>query len=363
MSQTSINLITFVSALKDLRRDKRLGRHWGLTDDEARRLRKIPLRQIVLICHLSPLPIFTLRKTASQAEADRQSKAIRELWIRYGLSIAHDRIEFEMVFNDDHTLFADPEHDRQELRFHVRFLNPQKLLGEMKMTEFVPKRYYVGLEEPPRMTLGLIHEESFRQLLDSHIPPALVGNLLEMSAKDITHLRNHLTEPKRVLPNKGPQIRQLERYQADRFFLFEAIRHFMGFRQRGLSASDSYFLSLKTLHSLPLFRANRCPDIDYSTNLYWALVAFGFLHDESLDVTDAIRLGECVTPIFQVSLTDMKFMKVIPLFEPVSFASRAQEAIVNAVNAAITDRDFTRTRFNQIIMEQNYAQSNYPLSI
>jgi hypothetical protein len=73
MSKTSINLITFVTAIKDLRRDIRLSRLWGLTQDEARRLRKIPFRQILLICHLTPLPLFTLRKTATQAEADHQS--------------------------------------------------------------------------------------------------------------------------------------------------------------------------------------------------------------------------------------------------------------------------------------------------
>ena len=240
MSKTSINLITFVSALKDLRRDKRLGRHWGLTDDEARRLRKIPFRQIVLICHLAPLPIFTLRKTASQAEADHQSKSIRELWVRYGLSLIHDQIDFESVFGDDHTLFADPVIDRQELRFHVRFFDPQWLLGEMKMTEFIPKHYYVGLEEPPTLTQSLIRDEAFVHLLDSEMPAAIVGNLFEMSATEVTHLRNHLTLPKRITANKGPQIRMLKQHHVDRFFLFEGVRHFMGFRQRGLSVTQSY---------------------------------------------------------------------------------------------------------------------------
>lgn len=363
MSQTSINLITFVSALKDIRRDIRLSRLWGLTQDEARRLRKIPFRQILLICHLIPFPLFTLRKTATQAEADHQSKSIRELWVRYGLSLIHDRIDFESIFGDDHTLFADPVIDRQELRFHVHFLDPQWILGEMKMTEFVPKHYYVRLEEPLTLTQSLIRDEAFVHLLDSEMPAAIVGNLFEMSATEVTHLRNHLTLPKRITANKGPQIRMLKQHHTDRFFLFEGVRRFMGFRQRGLSVTQSYVWSLKDLASLPLFRANRCPDIDYSTNLYWALVTFGFIRDDKLDVSDAIRLGECITAIFQENLTDMRCIKVIPTFEPVLFASTKQEAILNAVNAAITDRDFTRTRFNQIIMEQNYAQSNYPLSI
>ena len=45
MSKTTINLITFVTAIKDLHRDIRLSRLWGLTQDEARRLRKIPFRK------------------------------------------------------------------------------------------------------------------------------------------------------------------------------------------------------------------------------------------------------------------------------------------------------------------------------
>ena len=204
MSLTSCNLITFITCLKDLRRDIRLARAWGLTLEEAKRLRKLPLQQIVLICHLSPLPVFTLRKTASVEEAEVQSKSIRELWTRLALTIAHDRVLFETVFDDEHTLFADPLNDRQDLRFNVRFLDPKWILENAEMIAFVPKRYYVGFEELPRLPESLIQNEAFAHLLDSPMIASVVGNLLGLTTNLAIELRNLLTTPKSRHLNKDP---------------------------------------------------------------------------------------------------------------------------------------------------------------
>lgn len=356
MSFTSCNLITFFACLKDLRRDIRLARAWGLTLEEAKRLRKLPLLQIVLICHLSPLPIFTLRKTATVEDAELQSKSIRELWTRLALTIAHDRVLFETVFDDDHTLFADPLNDRQDLRFNVRFLDPTWILNNSEMAAFVPKRYYVGLEEPPRLPASLIQNEAFASLLDSEMTSSVVGTLLGLSTNLVIELRNLLTTPKPRHLNKGPQIRQIQRHRAEQFFLFEGVRRFMVFRQKGLMPSESFVRSVIHIQRLPIFQANHCPDIDFMTNLYWALVAFGSLKNEAMRSEEATKLAECITPVFKESLVRARRFKTIPIFEPVSFASTEQQSILQSVNAAITEGDFSRHRFIQLLWDIHHAK-------
>ena len=356
MSLTSCNLITFITCLKDLRRDIRLARLWGLTQEEAKRLRKLPFLQIVLICHMNPLPIFTLHKTASVEEAELQSKSIRELWTRLALTIAHDRVLFETVFDDEHTLFADPLNDRQDLRFNVRFLDPKWILENAEMTAFVPKRYYVGLEEPPRLPESLIQNEAFAHLLDSPMTASVVGNLLGLSTNLVIELRNLLTLPKSRHLNKGPQIRQISRHRAEQFFLFEGVRRFMVYRQKGLIPSESFVRAFIALQRLPIFQANHCHDMGFTTNLYWTLVAFGFLKNEAMRSEEATKLAQCITPVFKESLVRARRFKTIPIFEPVTFASTEQQSILIAVNAAITEGDFSRHRFVQLFWDIHHAK-------
>ena len=63
----------------------------------------------------------------------------------------------------------------------------------------------------------------------------------------------------------------------------------MVYRQKGLIASESFVRAFIALQRLPIFQANHCHDMGFTTNLYWTLVAFGFLKDEAIAKGDFSR--------------------------------------------------------------------------
>ena len=79
--------------------------------------------------------------------------------------------------------------------------------------------------------------------------------------------------------------------------------------------SESFVRSVIHIQRLPIFQANHCPDIDFMTNLYWALVAFGLIKNEAMRSEEATKLAQCITPIFKESLVRARRFKRIPIFE------------------------------------------------
>lgn len=355
---TTLNLISLIECVRDLRRDIRRARYWGLGTYEAIKLRRLSFKTIVLIAHLSPKPLFKLHKTATAAEAKIQKADLRELFVRVALTMSNNPKQLAYWFGEEHLLHFDPFTDDQTLRFHVVFNDPGWLNGPITMRSFLPKHRFAQVEPTTVEHSALIEEPAFLDLLDTDLSHSIVANLFDLSVNRVIELRNVLVKPKPYRRNTGAQTWELSAHKKDRFFLFEGLRHFLCYREAGFSKTQSFVEAARFIQSLPLYRSHASPVIDFRTNLYWALVSFGHIKDDQIKSGSREKIQALIAPIFQEPLNQRSRFKTFPIFEPIGFSSDKQNRLVDRINAAMIDNDFTKTRFYEITKETSYVETH-----